>query len=549
MAGRTGAYIAIAFIIGIIIGAAGGYFAAPHKVITKTTTATKTVSSVVTKTVTMTKSAVITKTATKTATVTTTTTASPTTTPKVLKKVTLTVEFGEPWKDLINLAIPIFKQEMKKLGYDVTVQKIMMPYGTNYVAKIASDFAAGTAGDVVIYDSFMTSAFASAGYLLPLDNFVKNWPGWNEYPKAMQDMVKYKGHVYGLMVDTDVRMIWYRKDIFHMAGLPTNWQPKTWKDIFDASLQLKSKAAEIEKALGINEFYPFYIPAGTKWGEGTTMQGFYMVLLGADKPPYNRLYDYKNDKWIGKSTALYRAFAFYIEIYQKLKVGPIQYNFASDVWGTHRKVFAEGKVAMDVGGSWEWAEGWGPKGVAPLKACKAQCSGQSGSAYDTCYFNCEAKYVGYAKMPGFKGGAEGEPKYVTISGGWAIAINAKTPADKREIAWEFIKVVASRDVLAKFAAEKGKICPRIDAVQVPEYANNAYLKNITEYLKFTDFRDALPGYTKVSKIIQQITEEILSGTITDPMTALNKYDQMLKSAVGANNVEELSVNTEPIYTG
>ena len=480
-------------------------------------------------------------------TVTTTVTKPVTTT--ALKKVTLSVEYGEPWKTLIDMAIPIFKQEMKNEGYDVNIKEIMMPYGTNYVAKLASDFAAGTAGDVVVYDSFMTSAFASAGYLLPLDTYVQGWSGWKEYTAPMQKIVQYKGHVYGLMVDTDVRMIWYRKDIFKLAGLPTNWQPRTWKDIFDAAVALKNKASQIEKALGISEFYPFYIPAGTKWGEATTMQGFYMVLLGASKPPYNRLYDYKTDKWIGKSTALYRAFAFYIEIYQKLKVGPIQYNYASDVWATHRKVFAAGKVAMDVGGSWEWGEGWGPKGIAPLKVCQSQCSGQTGTAYSTCYIKCEGKHIGYAKMPGFKGGAEGEPKWVTISGGWAIAINAKVSGVKRTIAWDFIKTVASRDVLAKFAAVKGKLCPRSDAVQVPQYANNPYLKNITQYLKFTDFRDALPGYTKVSKIIQQITDEILSGTIKDPMTALNKYDQMLKSAVGASKVEELSVNTAPIYSG
>ncbi len=534
MAGRTGAYIAIAFIIGIIIGAAGGYFAAPGKVTTKTVVST-TVS-----TVTLTKSAVITKTATVTAT--------PVTTPKTLKKVTLTVEFGEPWKDLIDLAIPIFKQQMKKLGYDVTVQKIMMPYGTNYVAKIASDFAAGTAGDVVVFDSFMTSAFASAGYLLPLDNFIKNWPGWNAYPKALQEMVKYKGHVYGVMVDTDVRMIWYRKDIFKMAGLPADWQPKTWKDIFDAALKLKAKAPEIEKALGIHEFYPLYIPAGTKWGEGTTMQGFYMVLLGAAKPPYNRLYDFKTHKWIGKSTALYRAFQFYILVYQKLKIGPIQYNFASDVWATHRKVFSEGKVAMDLNGCWEWGEGWGPHGIAPLKACKLKCKGLTGSAYDACYFKCEAKYIGYAKMPGFEGGKLGEPKWVTISGGWAIGINAKIPKWKQKIAWDFIKVVCSRDVLAKFSAEKGKICPRLDAVQVPEYAKNPYLRNITSYLKFTTFRPPVPTYPKVSKIIQQITEWILDGKIKTASQALNEYYQMLKSTVGAQNVEVLPVNTTPIYT-
>ncbi len=142
------------------------------------------------------------------------------------------------------------------------------------------------------------------------------------------------------------------------------------------------------------------------------MQGFYMVLLGADKPPYNKLYDYKTGKWIGKSTALWRAFWFYIVVYDKLKAGPVSYNFAADVWAKHREAFSKGNVAMDVGGSWEWGEGWGVKGIAPLKPCKDKCDGNA-----ACYTACEANYVGFAKMPGWDGGKSGEPTFVTISGG------------------------------------------------------------------------------------------------------------------------------------
>ncbi len=535
--------IGILIVLVVILGAVAGYFASQAgKTVTVPTTVYRTVT--VTQTVGTGAPATVTKSVTvvQTKVITVTTALSPA--PTALKKISLSVEFGEPWKDLVMPIIDKYKEYMKNLGYDVDVKLKMIPYGQDFVAIESQDFAAGTAGDVVIVDSFMIPSYAAAGYLYPLDDLVKTWSGWNAYPEPMKKIVSYKDHVYGIMIDTDVRMIWYRKDIFKMAGLPEDWQPKSWEDIAKAIKALLTHADEIKKNLDITEFYPFYIPAGTKWGEGTTMQGFYMVLLGADKPPYNRLYDYSTGKWICKSTALWRAFWFYTVVYNKLKAGPVAYNFAADVWATHRKVFSEGKVAMDVGGSWEWGEGWGPKGIAPLKACKAKCGED-----EKCYTDCEWQYIGFAKMPGWSGGAHGEPAFVTISGGWAVVINAKSARDpdKLKAAWEFIKILASKENIAQYCAKFGKVAPRLDAVEVPVYAQNKYLKAITEYLEFTDFRDAMPMYPKVSLIIQKVTEMIVKGQITDATTALDTYCRMLKETVGADKVEELPVDTTPPF--
>mgnify|MGYP000327146276 CR=1 FL=1 len=508
--------IVVALIIGIIIGYGVGLFTVAP--VTKTVTATTTV---VSTTTVAPATATVTKTITVEKTVTVTKTISPTPTPA--KKVTLSLEYGQPWEKAVTWAIEKFKSAMAAKGIKVELKLMMIPYGADIVGKESTDFAAGTAGDVVLVDSFMIPEYAAARYLLPLDDFVGAWEDWKYFPEPMKKIVSFKGKVYGVMMDTDVRMIWYRKDIFAIAGLPEDWQPKTWKDIFDAALKLKEKEDVIKSKLGIKEFYPFYIPAGTKWGEGTTMQGFYMVLLGADKPPYNRLYDYKTGKWIGKSTALYRAFKFYYDIYVKYKVGPVEYNFAPDVWATHRKVFAEGKVAMDVGGSWEWGEGWGPKGIAPIPD--------------------EEKKVGFAKMPGWSGGAHGEPELVTISGGWAWVINAKIPEEKKAVAWEFIKTVCSKEIIAKYCAEFGKVAPRSDAKDVSEYAKNPYLVKILEYLKFTDFRDAMPGYSKVSYFVQKVTEDIITKGIT-PDKALEEYYNLLVKEFGKDKVIEYPVKTE-----
>ncbi len=427
-------------------------------------------------------------------------------------KVTLTIEYGEPWKMWVDMAISKFKEKYP----EVEIKPLMIPYGVDFCAKITLDLKAGTAGDIVIYDSFMTAEYATAGLLLDLTDFVKAWPDWDKFPEPMKKIVSFKGRVYGVMIDTDVRMIWYRKDIFKLAGLPEEWQPKTWDDIIKAALALKKAEDKIMRTLGIKEFFPIYIPAGTRWGEATTMQGFYMLLLGADAPPYNRLYDYRTGKWIGASPAIYYAFKFYYDIYVKHKVAPIEYNFARDVWGTHRKVFAKGNIAMELGGSWEWEEGWGPKGVAPIPD--------------------REKKVGFAKMPGRTGGAAGEPKWVTISGGWAIGINAKIAKEKIKYAWEFIKILCSKEILAKCCAAYGKVCPRIDAAEVPEYAKNPYLVKILEYVKFTDYRDALPGYSKVSFFVQKVTEEIITKGIT-PEEAVKKFYKLMVDEFGKDKVE------------
>ncbi len=526
-------------IIAIIIGgiAIGKAMSVKPTTVTSVTSVVTTVVKSVAP-VTVTKTAVITKTATATVTATAMKTVTKTVTPIVL-----TIEYGEPWKDLVKPAIQKFESWAKTHGYNVVVKEIMLPYGINFMQKITSDFASGTAGDVVILDSFTIPAFAKAGYLYPLDDFVKNWPDWKYYPEPMKKIVTWFGHVYGIMIDTDVRMLWYRKDIFKMCGIPVPWQPKSWQDIIKTAEELKKCAPKIEKALGISQFWPIYFPAGTKWGEATTMQGFYMLLLGADKPPYNRLYDYNTHKWICKSTALYRSFWFYVYTY-KNGLEPVAPNFVADVWGTMRKIFSAGEVGILVGGSWEWGEGWGPTGIAPLKPCLQKCGCTGGkcttSEQKTCYVKCEAQYIGFAKMPSYSGG-----RWVTISGGWAIVINkaaAKNPT-KLQLAWKLITFITSRDNEAQFCAKYGKICPRSDCAEVSVYAQNTYLKEISQFLQFTDFRDALPGYQKVSYAVQEVTGMIAKGQITDAMTALNKYCDLLKKYVGAENVESLPVKT------
>jgi len=66
------------------------------------------------------------------------------------------------------------------------------------------------------------------------------------------------------------------------------------------------------------------------------------------------------------------------------------------------------------------------------------------------------------------------------------------------------------------------------ALKVPIYGKDEYLKEVTQkLLPITDYRDALPEYPEVSRIIQKVTEKIILGEITSPDEAVELYCKML----------------------
>ena len=78
---------------------------------------------------------------------------------------------------------------------------------------------------------------------------------------------------------TDTRGLWYNKQLFAKAGLPTDWQPKTWNDILTAARTIKQKVPGVT---------PFNVYSGKGAGEAATMQGFEMLLYGTERHAVRR---------------------------------------------------------------------------------------------------------------------------------------------------------------------------------------------------------------------------------------------------------------------
>src|SRR5579875_3838520 len=419
-------------------------------------------------------------------------------------KVTITVafqQFGPPpypeqeWWTQVQKRV-----EAADPKITVKLEPIVADEGSYYTKLDLMMRSASTAPDIVREDSFLISSDVTAGYLAPLDQYLSSWPEYSQqwFP-AMQKITTFNGHNYGVMDGTDVRLIWYNKQIFQKAGLPTDWQPKTWADILSAARTIKAKVPGV---------IPLNLYSGIPMDEASSMQGFEMLLYGTKDP----LYDYSTGKWIAPSKGLLDALKFVQTVYDpKNLLGPTNDIALSTQAGNTiaQQLLPQGKLAIDIDGSW-LPSNWASSGAAPWPQWQ--------------------RVLGTAKMPTEYGQA---PGFVTLSGGWAYSISSKS--SHKDLAFQALKTAMQRDLVVGYDVDVGNISPRKDATQVPAYQQVPLSSFFTSLVSFTQFRPGFPAYPKISTQIDAAMQHVMSGQ--SPQDALNAYTQAVTSIAGASNVE------------
>ncbi|UNK17180.1 ABC transporter substrate-binding protein [Paenibacillus sp. N3/727] len=372
----------------------------------------------------------------------------------------------------------------------------------DYFAKVALALKSkDTAPDIVTEDTFILNSDASAGFLEPLDEQLKGWEDWTNgsFIEAMKKGVTASdGKVYGVPYNTDSRGLWYNKEIFKQAGLPEDWQPKSWDDVLNTARTIKEKAPDV---------VPIWMNMGRATGEATSMQTYEMLLYGTGE----RLYDDASGKWIIKSKGIMDALTF-IEAINKEKLGPPLSKVLNGQAGntSTREYLPKGKLAISLDGSWITGN-YFAEGASPWPEYK--------------------DVLGFAPMPTSQGQAPGS---ITLAGGWALSIPSNSK--NKEAAWNFIKYALNKENTQKLVIASGNITVRADVAKDPEYTKMPFNEIATEYLQNAEFRPAQEKYPEVSTQIQTMVESVATGT--SPSDAMNKYAQDVTRIAGGDHVME-----------
>ncbi len=393
------------------------------------------------------------------------------------------------------------KPEFEAANPGVTVKLQPIESEDEYFTKLAlMNGSPETAPDVIYEDTFQIRSDAAAGYLLPIDEYVDKWSDWDQfYDAAKQAGLGDDGQTYGVSMGTDTRGIYYNKDLFAAAGLPTDWQPESWDDVIAAAEAIKASNPDV---------IPLNIYGGKSAGEQTSMQGFEMLMYGTD----STLYDTDAQKWVTGSAGMTDALGFYQELYAKGLGTPLDLALDPTIGGrVSTELIPEGKVAMAIDGSWlpgGWIEG-----------------DHAWPAWE--------KTIGLAKMPTQTGG---KPGFTSMSGGWTLAVGSQTKYPKTS--FDFVAMALNQENSLKYDTENSQIAVRDDVATSDAYLSyNPTFAFFSDLVQYTHFRPATPDYSQISSELQKATESVITGDAT-PEQAAASYDEALTKIVGASKVQQ-----------
>ncbi len=433
--------------------------------------------------------------------------------PQVKEKTKLVVWGLQSSEEAAGLRAQI--AEFERLNPDIKVSILGMGAGNMNPQKLMTAIVGKTPPDVINQDRFTIGDWASRDTFMDLTPLIerdRDKPdGINpeDYFQPCWAEATYKGKVYAIPNSTDNRILFYNKTLFAQAGLDPNKPPATWEELrqYAKKLTVTNNSGQIVQ-IG-------FIP---NWGNSWLY--LYSWQNGGEfMSPDGRRCTMDNQESVN-------ALKYMVSVYDLLGGAQKVDKFQSGFQAGALDPFVTGKVAMkiDIDNSVNIIARFNPDlnfGVAPAPVPERRVAETADNVrYDD-------KGVPMALSPSEwenvknnysqKGKFNGQPRYLTWSGGfsWAIPVGAKNV----EAAWKFIKWMSSPEaglVAAKAQSEynlkKGRpFVPLMHAnTKVNKAVYEAYAPKTPKFANSLKFALSMMPYSRyrpVTFVGQQLWDE------------------------------------------
>lgn len=271
-----------------------------------------------------------------------------------------TVTTGHDWEgDLIT--------KFEKANPGIKVKSLFAPNSTtDQYSLLVSQFAGGTSDiDLIQGDVIWAAAFASAGWLLPVDKYMPAATHADTLPGPLLSCT-LNGKLYALPYYTDAGVLYYRTDLLAKYKLHP---PKTFADVINASMTV------IKHEAGV--------PYGILW-QGKQYEGLFCdvcELIWSNGG--NILQNFSGPKVVINSPQNVAAMQFMVDTVQKYKIAPLGVTTYDE--DASRHLFQNGKSLFLRNWPYVWALGNDPTqskivGKFQLGAIPRGPSGKSGAS-------------------------------------------------------------------------------------------------------------------------------------------------------------------------
>ena len=117
---------------------------------------------------------------------------------------------------------------------------------TNWYQTFATALASGSGPDVSTGAGYQAFQFADKGYILPLDQLVasmKKSGTLSDFLPGTVNLLRYKGHQVAIPWQIDIRVMYYRKDLFAKVGIAH--PPTTWAELRADAQKLTNRSRHV----------------------------------------------------------------------------------------------------------------------------------------------------------------------------------------------------------------------------------------------------------------------------------------------------------------
>lgn len=374
---------------------------------------------------------------------------------------------------------------------------------SDYFTKVQTQMQdSSTSPDIFFEDTFQLNADVAAGYVADITSETDSWSDWNSaFVDSLKEGVKGSdGNTYAVPVSTDVRGLWYNKDVLEQAGLGREWQPESWQDVLDACKAIKENCAD--------DVVPIWFACSNTDAEGTSMNTYEMLLYGTGET----LFDESTGVWNVSGQGVKDSLQFIKTCKDEGYMGTPSEIFDTNSWNYGLTYMSTAKLGICLNGSWGYAD-YLSTGSYPMQ----------GYTDDTL-----EDALGFAQMPQEKGNG-----YVSMSGGWSWAIAQNS--DSKELAFEFLQEMMYPDNYILYLNGSGNLAVRNDMTQFEEYESKPYLEEATAMLEVTNFRPHDENYSKVSSYIYGTVDTIVRNGI-EIDKAMSDLKSNVEAVAGADKV-------------
>lgn len=406
------------------------------------------------------------------------------------EEITLNAIFAEPkerWEILLENATKILNERHpdKKIIIDYRV----LPYSDTRT-QILTAMAGKTPIDLISIDQIWLGEFAEGGFLSDLTSNTKKWNKSSDFYIQNWEGGLYNDQVKGIWAWTDVRALWYWKDLLDKAEINPD-QLKNWNEYISSSKKL-NEILEKDRIQAMHLVGANHSP--DMWYPYLWMQGGEILEQREGHPKKSNYWYpiYNNDLGV-------KALQF-LKDQVDAGIKPQINHF----WGQE---FADKKFAVMLEGSWilgqfpknEWSTLKEKIGMVPMFPVPSNSNSTNTS---------------------------------TLMGGWILSI--PETSQNKELAWELLTIMLEPEVLIPMLLQQGYL-PTQKSIGEGPYSEKLkltipYYEELVSLISLGKGRPNIPEYPIIAEHIRNAIEQVYNGM--DPKMALDQASKQSEKALG-----------------